>query len=288
MYKKILVGVDGGQGGRDAVAFAQAVASDDTAVTVSYVLLDLLSGDIADARGTLEAERDRITGLLTRACAEAGLVAELEITEAQSVGEGLHRLADSIHADALIIGSTRHGLLGRVLIGDDTWAALNGAPCAVAVVPAGYASESHVLSEIGVAYDGRPESKHALAVARELAARHHARLSAMKVVLLPSYAYAGAAAGVVPAIEGVVDTALEELEALGGVEPHASYGVPAEELAVYSASVAVLVVGSRGYGPLGRLVHGSVSRQLARLARSPVLVLPRSVPDDARVTDPTV
>jgi len=54
-----------------------------------------------------------------------------------------------------------------------------------------------------------------------------------------------------------------------------AYGVPAEELALYSASLDLSVVGSRGYGPIGRLVHGSTSQKLARTARCPLLVLPR-------------
>lgn len=66
------------------------------------------------------------------------------------------------------------------------------------------------------------------------------------------------------------------ISALGGVEAHAACGRATEELAVHSASLDLLVVGSRGYGPVGRLVNGSTSSQLARMARCPLLVLPRS------------
>ena len=38
-----------------------------------------------------------------------------------------------------VVSSSGRGLLGRVTVGDDTRAALDGAPCAVAVAPAGYA-----------------------------------------------------------------------------------------------------------------------------------------------------
>ena len=40
----------------------------------------------------------------------------------------------------------------------------------------------------------------------------------------------------------------------------------------------LLVVGSRSYGPLGRLMHGSTSQQLARTCRCALLVLPRAMP----------
>lgn len=72
-----------------------------------------------------------------------------------------------------------------------------------------------------------------------------------------------------------IDQARDRIVALGGVEAHAAYGVPAKELALYSASLDLSVVGSRGYGPIGRLVHGSTSQKLARTARCPLLVLPR-------------
>ena len=45
----------------------------------------------------------------------------------------------------------------------------------------------------------------------------------------------------------------------------------------------LLIVGSRGYGPIGRLFPGSVSRYLVRHATCPLLVLPRqalTAPDE--------
>jgi nucleotide-binding universal stress UspA family protein len=66
----------------------------------------------------------------------------------------------------------------------------------------------------------------------------------------------------------LVEDALERIAGLGGVEPHAAYGQPAEEelLALYSASLDLLVVGARGYGPVGRVIHGSTFKQLAHTA----------------------
>ena len=42
---------------------------------------------------------------------------------------------------------------------------------------------------------------------------------------------------------------------------------------MYSASLDLLVVG-RAFGPIGRLSYGSTSRELVRMARCPLLVLP--------------
>jgi hypothetical protein len=48
------------------------------------------------------------------------------------------------------------------MLGDDTSHALNGAPCAVAVAPIGFAREPYTLAEIGVAYNGSEESRNAV------------------------------------------------------------------------------------------------------------------------------
>ena len=62
---------------------------------------------------------------------------------------------------------------------------------------------------------------------------------------------------------------------LEDVEGDVSYGEPSEELAQFSEDLDLLIVGSRSYGPLGRLVHGSVSNYLAERARCPLVVMPR-------------
>jgi nucleotide-binding universal stress UspA family protein len=53
-------------------------------------------------------------------------------------------------------------------------------------------------------------------------------------------------------------------------------GDPARELVEASRQADLLVAGSRGYGPVRRLLLGSVSTLLVRQADCPLLVLPRS------------
>jgi hypothetical protein len=59
------------------------------------------------------------------------------------------------------------------------------------------------------------------------------------------------------------------------VEGRAVYGLAGEELAAFGDQVDLLVVGSRSYGPVKRLVLGSASDYLQRHARCSLLVLPR-------------
>lgn len=276
MFNRVLIGVDGQQGGRDAIALAKRLRD----LQGEFVLAHVYPGDRVISRGSSPAydaaQHEDGLALLEEQRQSAGIEAELRPVGSSSVGRGLHVLAESIHADLLVIGSSQHGLLGRVFLGDDTRAALNGAPCAVAIAPTGYEQEPSAMREIGVAYNESPESQHALQVARELAAQSGAKLSAFEAIALPAYTFMAGPGMLADTVEKTVEDARARVAQLGDVEPHAAYGVPADELAVYSASIDLLVVGSRDYGPVGRLMHGSTSRALARLARCPLLVLTRA------------
>lgn len=273
MFKAVVVGIDGRGGGRDALALAHELTDPAGSIVLSNVYI---AGPVP-ARGEISLREQRVHAreLLEAERRQAGIDAELAVVAAAHVGRGLHELAEDGGADLIVVGSSRRGLWHRVWQGDDMHAALNGAPCAVAIAPNGYAEQPHALSEIGVGYDGSPESQFALEVARDLAERHRARLSAFEAVSLDGgYADPRHPSGLT--LEEYVDQARRRLAKLEGVEPHAAYGDAAEELALFGASVDLLIVGSRGFGPLGRLIHGSTSTKLARTARCPLLVLPRS------------
>jgi nucleotide-binding universal stress UspA family protein len=275
-FKAVVVGVDEHQGGRDAMALAEVLLAVGGSVSFARVdVRDSLLGHSTaaiDPLLSLPGHRGRAGPLDDGEDAD-----QLEHVESSSVGRGLHDLAYMEGADLLVVGSSHRGLLGRVMLKDDTSDALSGTPCAIAIAPFGFAERPAVLGEIGVAYDGSPESEEALEVARALAVGHGSRLSAFQVVSLPSSLSAPCAGTVIESLPlpALIDEARARIAALGEVEPHAAYGVPAEELAIYSASLDLLVLGSCGYGPTGRLGHGSTSRRLARTARCPLLVLTR-------------
>jgi nucleotide-binding universal stress UspA family protein len=266
MFENVLVGVDGRSGGRDAIALARLLV----APTGKLALAHVHTSEVAEER------KDTIE-LLERERAAADVQGELVDVVSTSPGRGMHEQAEARDVDLLAVGSCSRGVLGRAMLGDDTRAALNGSPCAVAVAPLGYAAKHATIAKIGVAYNDSPESAAALAAARELASANGASLYALEVVSIPSVAYAGL---IPPAIGESIDVLLEQANArlskLQGVEARAVYGLPGEELAAFGEEVDLLVVGSRGYGPVRRLVLGSTSEHLARHARCPLLVLPRA------------
>lgn len=277
MFAKIVIGVDERPGARDAIELSRRLAGPGAELTLAHVYPNELRSWRGSSGPYESIERDDSAALLARLRDDAGLAAELRSVGAPTVGRGLHLLAEATGADLLVVGSSTRGMFARVRLSDDTRASLNGAPCAVAVAPIGYADSPKLMREIGVGYNGSAESLHALAVARDVAGRWDARVSAFEAVALSGRAFAGGAPPISDqAIEELVEQAHERVSGLEGIDPHAAYGDPAEELAWYSASLDLLVVGSRDYGPFGRLFHGSTSQQLARAARCPLLVLTRA------------
>jgi nucleotide-binding universal stress UspA family protein len=226
---------------------------------------------------------DESIKLLERERAATELDATLTTIASPSVGSGLHRLAEAHAVGLLVVGSTSHSPIGRVLLGDHARAALNGAPWAVAIAPAGYATQARALHAVGVAYNGSIESEAALAAARELAAREGLKISALSVVELPSLEPTPVATDA--ALRATLEAEQERLDALDGVAGEAVYGPVGPTLAEFGQRVDLLVVGSRSYGPLGRLINGSTSNYLERHARCPLLVLPRSAARNAEDDD---
>jgi nucleotide-binding universal stress UspA family protein len=277
-FSSVLVGVDGSSAGRDAIALGEQLRDVDGRLTLAHVVpaesppyRNFHSTPVG--KGAFE--------MLAGEAAAAGVSAEFAGMFARSVGSGLHQLAEDYDVGLLVVGSSLRGSVGRLLRGDDTQGSLSGAACAVAVAPLGYAEQPRRLDTIGVAYNGTPESETALAVARTLAAANGAAIKALTVVwptaaaVWPASQAPPGSAGTAMTVEGSKREASERLRSLSGVDGSVAVGDPPDELVRFGDTVDLLVVGSRGHGPLRRLLLGSTSAHLAKSARCPVLVLPR-------------
>ena len=209
MFKNLIVGVDGRLGGRDAIALATRLLTTGGKLTLVNVHSGMPPTPIASPR-TVDAgaERDSLT-LLQGERDRAEIAAELLSFTSSTPGRGLHQVAERRHADLIVVGSCARGLIGRVMLGDDTKGSLNGAPCAVAVASKGYADTPLPLATVGVGYDASPESEAALAVAKEVASEHRSLVKALEVVSIPTYAFTGVAP---PALGDTVDILLQGRE----------------------------------------------------------------------------
>lgn len=287
---RILIGFDGSSHGEDALALGRvlaAAAGDGTELVVAIVYKAVIQKDShgteSDYQGRLryeaEQELERARTLAPELASDASLT-----VRASSAAAGLHRLAEELEADTIVVGTSHRSALGRVWAGSATEQVLHGAPVAVAVAPVGYAERAEgerALRRVGVAYDGSPEAEHALARGAELA--RAAGAAVVPIAVTDVRTLAPMVAGYDQYLEAVREqtaSALEQAVAAVGdgvaVEPQKREGEPAGELAAASATLDLLVAGSRGYGPLKRVLLGSVSARLVREAEGPLLLLPRS------------
>ena len=81
-------------------------------------------------------------------------------------------------------------------------------------------------------------------------------------------------------LRAIHDEAITSVPAGLETESHFVDGSADEVLIAASADVDLLIVGSRGYGPVGAVLLGSASTALARAASCPILVTPRERPFD--------
>lgn len=277
---RLLVGYDGSDGGRDALALTR-VLGEATGASVLVVTV-LPYGPLPIPYEVLEEEEaERAAPLFEEAKERLG---GLEV-ETAAYGGGtpagvINDLAEKEKIETIVVGSPHRGPVGRVLIGSVADGLLHGAPCEVVTAPRGYAAEEPgPFRTIAVAYDDTPEAKAALKRAEAIALSCRATIVIYTAAAPP--AVVPGATGYTPAIPPeagriVTETVKGVDERLAATGRELS-GVPGPAIVAACEEIGadLLVAGSRHYGPVMRVLLGSVSTQLMHKAPCPVLVVPR-------------
>jgi nucleotide-binding universal stress UspA family protein len=281
VFNTIVVGVDGRQGGRDALRLAGQLAEAGGGEVVAVRVFPYQHRPALAGAPAVEEEREATQVALDTELAEMGMsTVRTQVVGEKSPARALHRVAERERAGVLVVGSAHRGAIGRVLVGDVALGSLHGSPCPVAVAPRGMADrDATPLGRIGVGFEGTQESHQALAVAVALAKSARVQLELLCAVTAPIPLFAEAAyadAGIVEyrlAAEELISRTLAELDvdAVG----EAVVGSPVETLVELSHRVDLLVIGSRGWGPVRRVLLGSTAASVIGAAACPVLVLPR-------------
>lgn len=277
MFKNVIVGVDGGTSGRDAVALGRQLLDPQGQLTLVHVHLETTAVIVHEFDS---AARDEAQRLLEGEREAAGGEAEVASVGGTSVAVGLHRYAEDHAADLLVVGPCHRGVVGRVLAGDNTRDSLQCAPCAAAMPPRGYAATPSAIEIIGVGYDASAESNVALAGARELAGGGDIEIHALVVVA--ALRFDGSRLAPLNSVMGTdprLNEMLRRLGELDHVTARAAYGLTIEELGSFGEEVDLLLLGSRNEEPPGRLVLDRMSRRLTRSAKCPLLILPPPAAD---------
>jgi nucleotide-binding universal stress UspA family protein len=210
---------------------------------------------------------------------------ELKVVHVEkgSPADTLQALAERGDADLVVLGSTHHAAIGSVAPGSVAEHLLHGARCRLIIAPKGYGHVDHSqdrLRVVAVGYDGMAESQAALEEAAGLARKFGGSMKVVGVMTpvppigAAAAAQAGAEAG--PDFQTRLYDAVAQLPAELRALPVIEKGDPVKKLLeVAEVGVDLLVLGSRGFGPMMRLLIGSVSSRVIRGAACPVMVVPR-------------
>lgn len=260
----VLIGDDGADGGRDALALGRELS----ALRGAPCLVAVPGHDsIASARAALGDPE--------------APVEEIGVT---SSGRVLSRIAERDRAGTIVIGSSRRGTIGRAMLGSVGVQVLDHAPCEVVVAPRGYATTApHRFRRIAVAVDGTEESKVALTRAEDLARQAGAEL---EILVSADPFVAGIQAefpeDAPPSLAKVLDAAIASVDP--DLSPTGKKVDPGRRQVARTIAAALaescdseadlLVTGSRR--PMAHLLGESVTHHLIHEAPCPVLVVPHS------------
>jgi nucleotide-binding universal stress UspA family protein len=284
----IVVGHDGSDRGADALAFAAMYAR---AVGGRLVVAGWYREEYPVFPGSPALEEDlrRLTlePLERIQTSLLGVPVELRAVRGRSPADALHRLSEEAGAELVVVGSTRRGRIGRVLPGSTGERLLQESPCAVAIVPLGFAPEpKHDLELVAAAFEPTVEGRRAVDVAAAIAQATGAGLLVLTVVEPVAGIYGvGLDTSVFESIQEDaeerarqnIDEQIAALPADVRVETSILHGSATPKLLeALHGGVDLLVMGSRAYGPIGRALVGTVSGSVVRQATCPVVIVPRA------------
>jgi nucleotide-binding universal stress UspA family protein len=284
MFERIVVGFDESDGSRDAIALAKAL-SDRLGAKMHLVGVvpppiggSLLPALPANAFTNLV---EQAKAGIEKAAAEVG--ADSQIIQSSSAARGLEELTETLEGDLLVLGCDRTDT-GKVRAGHKARSLMQGSPCSIALAPVGLRNAKPTLSRIGVAIDGSPESGHALESALTVAGPEgELDLITVATDFAETWGFWGATYALSElgeasrdAAEKILESAVESLPEGVKANKVMAEGLAPEELRRLSAQgLDLLCLGSRGYGPIRRVLLGSVSSELLHEVECPVLVAPR-------------
>ncbi len=273
----------------DAAVLAAAIGDSDT-----DVLLIAIEPDLALLMPPADVPRVRRETELLLGQVRSTHVPHALLTVAKdlSIAHGLRRISRERHRQLLIVGSSHKARPGEVAIGRKTRQLLDHLPGCLAIAARGLADQpAFSLRRIGVGFDGGPESKAALTTAAGIAATTGAELVIRGVVddRIPALGWPDLWLGSVREIWdevieheiGALRTRIDELTAQLDltVTAEVKRGRPATSLRELADDVQLMVIGSRRWGPMARLLLGGTGEALVDGAGCSLLFVPR--PDAA-------
>jgi len=285
MFARLVIGWDGTDQARDALALATLLRAPDGVATAVCVVPSTGPGRGAELEEIMRTQAREDADEALAGVRESWL--ETAAVAADSAAQGLDAFAESTQADLIVVGSSHHGMLGQVVTGSVGRRLLHGAPCAVAVAPKGLRERSGASGVVGAAYDGSLESARALVEARRHCDNTGAKLKIVAAVppldvwaddslYRPRHTPAEIAeyrrAKFARMLEDAAAPLVDELAAKTILVEGRAADVIVQEA---RKGMDLLFLGSRAYGGLRRAIAGSTAAEVMRRSPCPVVVIPR-------------
>jgi nucleotide-binding universal stress UspA family protein len=256
MFEEIVIADDGHEGGLDAIALGELLATPVARMVIAHAVVVRA----AAATGTDTTPPD---GRTPPGAARL-------VVRCRSVDAGLHELVAGRGSDVLVVGSHHRGL---AWFGDHTRRALHDATCPVAVAPRGYARRpERIVRTIGIGHLDTAEGRAVLDLARDLAWQLDAKVHATRVAPPSRWDSLESGAG------WRAVAAARRMAEIPGVQGSAVEGDVGRQLAALARTVDLLIVGSHHHRALRRFALGEVATSLARHVPCPLLVVPTAGP----------
>jgi nucleotide-binding universal stress UspA family protein len=283
---RVGVGVDPHREGRDAAVLAGVIAG----AAHAEVMLLAVEPDLLLVIPGLnwKAIRSETQRMLTHTRDSLSPGARIKTQVDLSTARGLKRLVTRERCDLLTVGSSRSGPDGQVTIGHLTRQLFDQLECAVAIAPRALSHQPQLaLKRIGVGFDGGAEARAALATAAAIAVGCGAELVVRGVIddRVPALGWPhlwlgdfedswdDAISDEVEALRDLIELAIRGIETDVSIEVRR--GKPGTSLLELSGEVDLLVIGSRRWGTLARVLLGGTGEALVHGARCSLLVVPR-------------
>jgi nucleotide-binding universal stress UspA family protein len=287
---KILLATDGSGeaelAATNAAALAKGTDSELHVVHVGPFMPMLFSSMEGEPARMAREARKTLDGAVGQLEAAGGDVAQAHL-RVGGASEEIIALAEELGAGLIVMGNRGRGGVRRALMGSVSDSVVRHAHCPVLVVRA----EPIVFpAKILVATDGSKEAELASSSAADLAERTGSELHVVYVGHMPPVFYESPGATTLDLdlqrrmqerAEEEARTRLDEqvqrVRGAGGevAGAHARVGRPDAEIVGLAEELGagLIVLGSRGLGPLRSALMGSVSDSIVRHARCPVLVV---------------
>ena len=283
--ERIVVGVDGSEPSKDALAWAarQAKLTGATLAVISAWEDTPIWGRSPGWPPGVDPQAHTVAALDETIREVLGSDPGFDLTKAAIEGHAAPKLLEeSKTASLIVVGSSGHGEFAGMLLGSVSAFLVTHAHCPVAIIRdhGGAADEREHAERIVVGSDGSRSSHDALAWAARQAGLTRAPLS---VVIAWHYPTDYGDVGWWPEdmdlaadAKSVLDQAIEEVF---GPDPGISLtaavvqGHPSLVLVDESETAALLVVGCRGHGEFAGMLLGSVSEFVATHAQCPVVIV---------------